>query len=137
MKDDQIEQEIQAKGLTAPRVTPADLEAKIDSEHYFTAAEGASALVNIGAGVSNLVVAAGGTPEFTRVVNLGYDALVQALETERTLFVIPSILLALGSLAGEKAEAAINWSNSAQRLMRRKMLAARWKMPAEITKTIK
>ena len=36
------------------------------------------------------------------------DALVQALETERTLFVIPSILLALGSIAGEKAEAAIN-----------------------------
>ena len=36
------------------------------------------------------------------------DALVQALNTERTLFVIPSILLALGSIAGEKAEAAIN-----------------------------
>ena len=36
------------------------------------------------------------------------DALVQALDTERTLFVIPSILLALGSIAGEKAEAAIN-----------------------------
>lgn len=35
-----IEQEIQAKGLTAPRVTPADIEAEIVSEHYFTAAEG-------------------------------------------------------------------------------------------------
>lgn len=35
-----IEQEIQAKGLTAPRVTPADIEANIVSEHYFTAAEG-------------------------------------------------------------------------------------------------
>lgn len=32
--DDGIEQEIQAKGLTAPRVTPADLEANIVSEHY-------------------------------------------------------------------------------------------------------
>lgn len=36
-----IEQELQAKGLTAPRVTPADIEANIASEHYFTAWEGA------------------------------------------------------------------------------------------------
>jgi hypothetical protein len=35
-----IEQEIQAKGLTAPRITPADIEANIASEHYFTAANG-------------------------------------------------------------------------------------------------
>ena len=35
-----IEQEIQAKGLTAPRITPADIEANIDSEHYFTADDG-------------------------------------------------------------------------------------------------
>ena len=35
-----IEQEIQAKGLTAPRVTPADIEANIASEHYFTAEDG-------------------------------------------------------------------------------------------------
>jgi len=40
VNDEQIEQEIQAKGLTAPRVTPADIEAAIVSEHYFTAAEG-------------------------------------------------------------------------------------------------
>ena len=40
MNDQQIEQEIQAKGLTAPRVTPADIEANIASEHYFTAEEG-------------------------------------------------------------------------------------------------
>lgn len=40
MTDTQIEQEIQAKGLTAPRVTPADIEANIASEHYFTAADG-------------------------------------------------------------------------------------------------
>lgn len=38
--DETIEQEIQVKGLTAPRVTPADIEANIASEHYFTAAEG-------------------------------------------------------------------------------------------------
>lgn len=40
MTDDQIENEIQAKGLTAPRVTPADIEANIASEHYFTASGG-------------------------------------------------------------------------------------------------
>ena len=43
MTDDQIEQEIQAKGLTAPRVTSADIEAEIESEHYFTAEDGAFA----------------------------------------------------------------------------------------------
>jgi len=35
-----IENEIQAKGLTAPRVTPANIEVNIDSEHYFTALDG-------------------------------------------------------------------------------------------------
>ncbi len=37
---DAIEHEIQAKGLTAPRVTPTDIETNIASEHYFTAAHG-------------------------------------------------------------------------------------------------
>ena len=37
MNDQQIEQEIQAKGLTAPRVTPADIEANIAGEYFFTA----------------------------------------------------------------------------------------------------
>lgn len=36
-----IEQEIQAKGLTAPRVTPGHIESIIQSEHYFTAYDGA------------------------------------------------------------------------------------------------
>lgn len=40
MSDNSIEQDIQGKGLTAPRVTPADIEAEIASEHCFTAAEG-------------------------------------------------------------------------------------------------
>lgn len=40
MDNQQIENEIQAKGLTAPRITPADIEANIASEHYFTAAQG-------------------------------------------------------------------------------------------------
>lgn len=40
--DGGIEQEIIAKGLTAPRVTPADIEGNIASEHYFTARDGRS-----------------------------------------------------------------------------------------------
>lgn len=40
MNDDTIEQEIQAKANAGPRVTPADVEAEIASEHYFTAADG-------------------------------------------------------------------------------------------------
>lgn len=40
MNDQQIENEIQAKGLTASRITLADIEANIASEHYFTAAQG-------------------------------------------------------------------------------------------------
>ena len=35
--DQAIEQEIKAKGLTAPRITPADIEANIAGEYYFTA----------------------------------------------------------------------------------------------------
>lgn len=53
----EIEKEIQAKGLNAPRVTPADIEAGIVSEHYFTAAEGA-----LGAYKSNGDVHVGATP---------------------------------------------------------------------------
>jgi hypothetical protein len=40
MSDTQIEQEILAKGLTAARVTTADIEANIASEFYFTATDG-------------------------------------------------------------------------------------------------
>ena len=40
MNDQSIEKEIQEKGLTAPRITPADVEANIASEHYFTGADG-------------------------------------------------------------------------------------------------
>ena len=43
MNDQAIEQEIQAKGLTAARVTLEDIEANIASEHYFTAGDGAFA----------------------------------------------------------------------------------------------
>jgi hypothetical protein len=41
MNDQTIEQEIQAKGLTAPRITPDAIEAAIIAEYGFTAAEGA------------------------------------------------------------------------------------------------
>jgi hypothetical protein len=41
MNNQAIEAEIQAKGKTAERVTPADIEANIASEWYFTAAEAA------------------------------------------------------------------------------------------------
>lgn len=40
MSEQAIEQEIQAKGLTAPRITPADIEANIASDFYFTAQNG-------------------------------------------------------------------------------------------------
>ena len=45
--DQAPEAEIKSKGLTAPRITPADIEANIASEYFFTAEEGAQgALAN-------------------------------------------------------------------------------------------
>lgn len=41
---DSIEKEIREKGLVAPRVTPADIQASIKSEHYFTAKDGVTAI---------------------------------------------------------------------------------------------
>lgn len=44
MSNDQaIEQEIQAKGLTAARITPDDIKRAIVAEYYFTAANGIAA----------------------------------------------------------------------------------------------
>ena len=37
-----LEEEIVDKGLTAPRITPADVEANIVGEYYFTAGQGVS-----------------------------------------------------------------------------------------------
>ena len=48
MNDQIIDQEIQAKGLTAPRVTPADIEANIVAEYFFTAAHGVLGAMNRG-----------------------------------------------------------------------------------------
>lgn len=50
---DSLEREIQAKASNGPRVTPADIEAEIVSEHYFTAGDGY-------AGAASLTVAEGG-----------------------------------------------------------------------------
>lgn len=62
MNDQAIEQEIQAKGLTAPRVTPQDIVASIYREHFFTAAEGVIAHGNLNEGC--------GIPEITPPLNL-------------------------------------------------------------------
>lgn len=40
MNDKAIEEEIQAKGLIAPRVTPTDIDANIAQEFYFSAGDG-------------------------------------------------------------------------------------------------
>lgn len=50
MNDQAIERQIQAKGLTAPRITPTDIEENIASTHYFTAAQGV-----VGAGLAHVV----------------------------------------------------------------------------------
>lgn len=56
MTEQSIEEEIQAKGKTAPRITPADVEVNIIGEHYFTAGDGF-------AGVAALTIESGGTIE--------------------------------------------------------------------------
>lgn len=48
MSDQKIEQKIQDKGLTAPRVTPGEIEGNIVTEHYFTGFEAAHAGLQIG-----------------------------------------------------------------------------------------
>lgn len=64
--DGAIEAEIQAKGLTAPRVTPADIEANIVSAHYFTAVQGVS-----GAAADDLMMS---DPDaMLKIVNISSD----------------------------------------------------------------
>ena len=60
MTDNQIEQEIQTKGLTAPRVTPEGIEANIASEHYFTAADGRAGALSLNTYVGRENPRAGG-----------------------------------------------------------------------------
>lgn len=67
MTDESIEQEIQAKGKTAARVTPDDIKAEIASEHYFTAAEGVQGAYRAGGDVHPV----GGTPSHATHMTLG------------------------------------------------------------------
>lgn len=50
MTDQAIEQEIQDKCLTAPRITPLSVQQNIISEMYFTALQGATANADINHG---------------------------------------------------------------------------------------
>lgn len=59
---DKIEAEIQAKGLNAPRITPADIEASIVGEHYFTAADGYAGALSASPDFAGL-------PDGERVIN--------------------------------------------------------------------
>lgn len=70
-------------------------------------ADGAVALVNIGAGISNIVASSAGNPQFTRVVNLGYDSLVLAMMDNRGISHQEADLLRLTvGLTGQAAAAA-------------------------------
>lgn len=48
MNDQQTEQAIQARGLTAPRVTPARIKEVVAREFYFTAADGVRGSTPVG-----------------------------------------------------------------------------------------
>jgi len=65
------------------------------------------ALVNMGAGITNLAIAANGVPQFTRVINLGAAVLNQALMTHRGLSVEEAEALRIQvGLQGEGPDAA-------------------------------
>lgn len=52
MSEQQIEKEIQDKGLNAPRLTPDHIDSVIQSVHYFTAAQGEAKALEDGAFVN-------------------------------------------------------------------------------------
>lgn len=60
-----FESVIQQKGLTAPRITPYDIDAAIASKHFFTAAEGVH-----GAYFANNMVYVGDMPNDVNTVSL-------------------------------------------------------------------
>ena len=65
-------------------------------------------MVNIGTGVTNLVVSVDGLPQFTRVINLGCDALVQALVSNRGIKPAEAeVLRTTVGLSGEAPEGLI------------------------------
>ena len=64
MNHQELEKEIQAKGAApAWRITPADIEVNIASEHYFTAADGKAGAVAYMRGAENLGMYPTGLPE--------------------------------------------------------------------------
>jgi len=63
--NNEIEKEIQDKGLNAPRITPATIENNIASEHYFTAADG-----TLGAYKNNNDVHVGDMPNDLNTISL-------------------------------------------------------------------
>lgn len=69
--DQNIEQEIRAKGLTGPRITRADIEANIVGEHYFTAAQGVEAVEGAGSFHPNKA-----TPDWDALSRLTFCVLV-------------------------------------------------------------
>ncbi len=84
--DAQIESEIQAKGLTAPRVTPADIEANIAMESYFTGADGAIGAASKrlpGEGEKALAIV-----EYYKAVNPALDLLTFCVLTLRNGFTV-------------------------------------------------
>lgn len=83
MNDKTIEQEIQAKGANvAPRITPADVEANITSEFYFTAADGVEGAsghrpssVRAGTALSLLTFCVLVLRNGTKIVGINYGAI--------------------------------------------------------------
>ena len=59
---DNTQTEIQTKGLTAPRVTPADIEAKIAFETYFTGGDGFAGAMSVSPEFASLSVNGDGVP---------------------------------------------------------------------------
>lgn len=51
MSEQSIEQDIQAAGKTAPRITPSHIDSIITSEHYFTAYDGRCGALQNGADI--------------------------------------------------------------------------------------
>jgi type IV pilus assembly protein PilM len=65
----------------------------------------ATALVSIGSGITNLVVVVGDTPQFTRVISLGSESLIQSLATDRAVDIDEAWRLAVTvGLPGPAAE---------------------------------
>jgi hypothetical protein len=80
--DNEIEQEIQAKGLTAPRVTPADVRANIVNEIYFTGEEALIGALTTGTGASpeNFDAEIGRTVAYENAVNKIWPLMGYALK---------------------------------------------------------